>query len=86
MASSFLDGEGPSPDVGIVQIAIDSGPPSGDAYFSRMAALHEAMAMAEAERSPGARRLDNRAAAVRAGLAVAPALLTEFTARAGEAA
>lgn len=83
-ASSFLDGEGHPPDVGQVLIAIDPGPPSGEAYFSRMAALLEAMALEEGVRLPGASRLRNRAAAAKSGLVLAPALFAELCALAGE--
>lgn len=84
-ASSFLDGEGPPPDVGQVLIAIDHGPLSGGAYLPRMTALLEAMAMEEGVRMPGVTRLTNRAAAATAGLTVAPALFAELCALAGEA-
>ncbi len=83
-ASSFLDGEGPPPDVGQVLIAIDPGPLAGDAYFTRMAALLEAMATEDGVRPPGAMRLKNRASAANSGLALAPALFTELCALAGE--
>lgn len=85
-ASSFLDGEGPPPDVGHVLIAIDPGPPSKGGYFSRMTRLVEAMAAEEGVRMPGATRLRNRAAAAASGLLLAPALLAELRALAGEAA
>ncbi|MFN3959000.1 MAG: Ldh family oxidoreductase [Parvularculaceae bacterium] len=84
-ASSFLDGEGPPPDVGHVLIAIDPGPPSSGSYFSRMTRLVEAMAAEEGVRMPGATRLRNRAAAAASGLLLAPALLAELRALAGEA-
>ncbi len=85
-ASSFLDGEGPPPDVGHILIAIDPGPTSGGAYHARMAVLAAAMAAEAGVRMPGATRLKNRAAAEKSGLAVAPALLAELRALAGEAA
>lgn len=85
-ASSFLDGDGPPPDVGHVLIAIDPGPPSSGAFPARMRALAEAMAAEEGVRMPGASRLRNRAAAARSGLFIAPALMAELRALAGEAA
>jgi (2R)-3-sulfolactate dehydrogenase (NADP+) len=85
-ASSFLDGEGPPPDVGHVLIAIDPGPLSNGAYPSRMSRLAEAMTAVEGVRLPGATRLKNRAATATSGLWVAPALMAELAALAGEAA
>lgn len=82
-ASSFLDGDGPPPDVGHVLIAIDPGPPSSGAFPARMRALAEAMAAEEGVRMPGASRLRNRAAAARSGLFIAPALMAELRALAG---
>lgn len=84
-ASSFLDGEGPPPDVGQVLIAIDPGSLSNGAYQSRMASLVKAMTAEEGVRMPGATRLKNRAAAATSGLLIAPALMTELAALAGEA-
>jgi (2R)-3-sulfolactate dehydrogenase (NADP+) len=85
-ASSFLDGDGPPPDVGQVLIAIDPGPPSGGRYAARMTTLVDAMAAEEGVRPPGMTRLKNRAAAEASGLLVAPGLLAELRALAGEAA
>lgn len=85
-ASSFLDGEGPPPDVGQALIAIDPDPLSNGAYASRMARLVAAMAAEEGVRMPGATRLRNRAAAAKEGLMIAPALMAELTALAGGAA
>lgn len=85
-ASSFLDGEGPPPDLGHALIAIDPGPTSGGAFLSRMGALAAAMAAEPGVRMPGASRLKHRAAAEQTGLFVAPALLTELRVLAGEAA
>lgn len=84
-ASSFLDGEGSPPDVGQILIAIDPGPASGGAYLARLGVLAEAMAAEPGVRMPGASRLKNRAAAEKSGLALAPALLAELRALAGEA-
>lgn len=83
-ASSFLDGDGPPPDVGQVLIAIDPGPTSGGAYAARMTTLVEAMANEPGVRMPGATRLKNRRQAERDGLVIAPALLAEIKALAGE--
>jgi (2R)-3-sulfolactate dehydrogenase (NADP+) len=85
-ASSFLDGDGPPPDVGQVLTAINPGPLSNGQYYSRMAMLVEAIAAEAGPRMPGATRLKNRAAAESYGLQIAPALLAELRALAGEAA
>jgi (2R)-3-sulfolactate dehydrogenase (NADP+) len=82
-ASSFLDGEGPPPDVGCVFIAIDPSAVSNGAYLDRMAVLLAAMAGEDGVRLPGTSRLRNRALARENGLPVAPALYAELMALAG---
>lgn len=84
-ASSFLDGEGPPPNVGQIFLAIDPLRISGGAYPSRMAFLLSAMAEEAGVRLPGATRLANRAHAVRDGLALSPALVHELRVLAGDA-
>lgn len=74
-ASSFLDAEGPPPDMGQVLIAIDAGAASGGGFAARMARLAALYAAEPGVRLPGLRRLAARERAAREGLRVAPALL-----------
>ena len=82
-ASSFLDGEGPPPDVGCIFIAIDPSVVSNGAYLDRMAVLLAAMAGEKGVRLPGTSGRKNRALARENGLPVAPALYAELMALAG---
>lgn len=82
-ASSFLDGDGPPPDVGHMLIAIDPIALSGGAYFPRMGVLLQALAEEDGVRLPGATRLKNRLHAAEHGLTVARALADEIRALAG---
>jgi (2R)-3-sulfolactate dehydrogenase (NADP+) len=79
-ASSFLDANGPPPDVGHLFLAIDPGPASGGTFGARMAALAAAFADEPAARLPGTRRLANRERAARDGLAIDAALHAEIRA------
>ena len=82
-ASSFLNDDGPPPDVGQTVIAIDATRVSGGAFAERMATLATAFAAEPGVRLPGSRRLRARAKAAREGLRVPPPLLAEIRALAG---
>ena len=84
-ASSFLDAEGPSPDVGQVLIALDPAAFAGPTFMLRMAQLVAAIEAEPGARVPGDRRLAARARAAAEGLTLPPALLAEIT-RLAEAA
>ncbi|MBY0420724.1 MAG: Ldh family oxidoreductase [Parvularculaceae bacterium] len=84
-ATSFLDAEGGPPEVGQFFLAVD---PSafGPGFMARMSALAAAMAEEAGVRAPGTTRLKNRQKAEEHGLDIAPALLGDLKALAGEAA
>lgn len=84
-ASSFLDAEGPAPNVGQCIIALDPAA-FGPGFMARMSALAAAMSEEAGVRCPGATRLKNRQKADEEGLAVAPALFAELRTLAGAAA
>jgi len=83
-ASSFLNADGPPPDVGQTVIAIDAAAVSGGAFAERMATLAAAFAAEPGVRLPGSRRLQARAEAARDGLSVPAPLLAEIKALAGK--
>ncbi len=82
-ASSFLNADGPPPDVGQTVVAIDAARVSGGIFAERMATLATAFATEPGVRLPGSRRLWARAKAAREGLRVPPSLLAEIRALAG---
>ena len=84
-ASSFLDGEGPPPDMGHVFIAIDPVRLSGGYYWEKMAVLAAAMDAETGVRAPGLSRLKNRQLAEETGLLVPAALVAEIRRLAGAA-
>ncbi len=79
-ASSFLDSEGPAPDVAQTVLAIDPERVSGGAYLDRMAVLARTFDGEPGTRLPGSKRLALRAKAERHGLSVPPSLLAEIRA------
>lgn len=79
-ASSFLDANGPPPNVGQSVIAIDPARVSGGAFDERMTTLAAAFAAEPGVRLPGSRRLQARAEAARDGLRIPAALLAEIRA------
>lgn len=83
-ASSYLDVEGPPPDMGHVFIAIDPGPLSAGGYFEKMASLADAMARESGVRAPGSTRLRHRQESDQNGLMVSPRLFMELRRLAGE--
>jgi (2R)-3-sulfolactate dehydrogenase (NADP+) len=83
-ASSFLDADGPPPDMGHAILAIDPNPLSGGAFASRMAALTAALAEERGVRAPGSSRLVRRAQARSEGLLLPAALFAELRDLAGE--
>ncbi|WP_112310773.1 Ldh family oxidoreductase [Pseudogemmobacter bohemicus] len=78
-ASSFLDDKGPPPGTGQLIIALDPGAFGADA-LARFAMLAGSVTDQPGARLPGARRLDQRRAAGRDGLQLAPALIAEIAA------
>ncbi len=84
-ASSFLDAEGPPPNVGQLIVAIDPAA-FGPGFMARMSVLMTAMASEPGVRPPGATRIANRQKAERDGLNVSPAMIDELCALAGETA
>lgn len=84
-ASSFLTADGPPPDVAQCVIAIDAGRVSGGRFLERMGTLAAAFNAEPGVRLPGSRRLQVRARAARAGIAVAPALIAEIERLGGRA-
>lgn len=83
-ASSFLDTEGGPPGIGHLLIAIDPKAFAGEGFLPRMAVLLAAMEEDAGPRLPGLRRLAARAKAQAEGLSIAPALLADIRALAGE--
>lgn len=79
-ASSFLNTDGPPPNVGQSVIAIDAGRVSGGHFAERMAVLAAALGDEPGVRLPGSQRMQARARAASDGIAVAPALVTEIKA------
>ncbi len=79
-ASSFLGPEGGPPSVGQLLIAFDVGRLSGGAFQSHLARLTDEVSAEEGARLPGSRRLANRAAVAREGLAVPKVILDEVRA------
>lgn len=77
-ASSFLNDEGPPPDVGCVLIAISPGPMSGGDFYSRMSLLADVIAHEDGARMPGSRRLANRRDVDAFGMLVAAPVLDEL--------
>lgn len=84
-ASSFLDAEGPPPNVGQVLIALDPAA-FGPGFMARMSVILAAMGTENGVRPPGSARLVNRQKAEKDGIAVMPALLADLRRRAGEPA
>ena len=83
-ASSFLDNEGSPPGIGHLLLALDARAFAGDGFLPRMTALLAAMEEDAGPRLPGARRLAARAKAAKEGLSIAPALLADIRALAGD--
>ena len=79
-ASSFLNAEGPPPDVGQLLIAVDIRATAGEAFLDRMETLAETMLAQEGVRLPGSSRLARREAAAREGVALSDATLAELRA------
>jgi (2R)-3-sulfolactate dehydrogenase (NADP+) len=79
-ASSFFDDKGAPPNMGHVFIALDAGRLSAGAYDARMATIVEAIAAEPGARLPGTRRLENRAKAAAAGVAIPASLHAEIRA------
>ncbi len=77
-ASSFLNAEGPAPDVGCLFVAIDPKALAGDGYFERIGTLAAAIEAEPGARLPGQRRLENRQRAGQTGLHLARALFEEI--------
>ena len=82
-ASSFLNDQGPPPDVGAVLIAIDPSMFSGEAYDQQMAVLAAAIRNEPGARMPGVRRLERRHAADKNGLSVPRPIYEELQTLAG---
>lgn len=79
-ASSFFDGEGKSPNVGHLLIAIDPEMASGGGFANRLADILGELDGTNGARLPGSSRLAKRARAVSEGLEIAPALYADITA------
>ena len=77
-ASSFLNDQGPPPDVGSVLIGIDANALSRGAYFDRIAVLAAAIDDEPGARFPGSRRLQSRQQADEIGLNVAAPIYEEL--------
>ena len=71
-ASSFLDGEGPPPATGQLLLAIDPAAFGHARFGERMGLLAQAIEAQPGARLPGARRLANRARAMRDGIVISP--------------
>ena len=77
-ATSFFDGEGPSPGVGQFLLAIDPGAfGGGQAFADRFASLVDLIEGDGSARLPGTRRLALRARAAKDGVTVDATLLAE---------
>jgi (2R)-3-sulfolactate dehydrogenase (NADP+) len=84
-ADSFFAPSANPPRLGHALLAVDPGALAGrEAFLDRMEALVAAMLDDARVRLPGARRDSLRGAAQRDGIAIAPALLAELKALAGE--
>ena len=79
-ATSFLNSDGPPPDVGCLFVALDPAAFSSGAYFQRMETLMCAMAEEQEVRMPGSRRFSARAAADKYGLEISEDLQAELVA------
>jgi (2R)-3-sulfolactate dehydrogenase (NADP+) len=77
-ASSFFDDSGPPPGTGQLILAFDPISIGGPATISRFGALAEMIESEANARLPGSRRLANRAAADKNGLAVDANLIAEI--------
>ena len=85
-ATSLLNADGGSPDLGQTVIVIDPHLASGGVYGERMGALIAAIEAEEGARLPGSRRLESRARAAREGVAIAAPLHREILALLEDAA
>ena len=79
-ASSFLNAEGPPPNVGCLLIAFDPEAISGGDYSARIDVLAEAIQDEPGVRLPGSRRFENRRCVADTGLEIPPKLFDELTA------
>ena len=77
-ASSFFSPEGGPPRVGQLLLAIAPDPLSDGAFSSRLETLLCAVLEQDGTRLPGARRLQQRAAAQRGGIEVPDALYRQL--------
>lgn len=83
-ASSLMNGDGPSPNLGQTIIAMDADAGSDGAFGARMAALVGAFAAEDGVRFPGTGRLAARAAAKTEGVTISAALLDQINSIADE--
>ena len=79
-ASSFLNDQGPPPDVGCLLLGIDAHAMGGDGFFERMAVIGAAIEEEPGARLPGVRRLEKRLDADQYGLLVSSPILEELQA------
>jgi len=77
-AGSLLEGEGDSPNLGQVILAIDASSLSAGNFAGRIKDLAAVYETLEGARFPGLKRLENRAKARRDGLQIAEPLLAEI--------
>lgn len=82
-ASSFLNSEGPPPEVGQTIIAFSCEKISGDNFGERLEVLVSAIEAQDGARLPGSRRAEIRAAAEKTGLSVPMHLYSEIEALIG---
>jgi (2R)-3-sulfolactate dehydrogenase (NADP+) len=78
-ASSFLDSEGDSPDVGQLLIAIDPSFFSGDSFADRMETIVSAILDQPSTRLPGSKRLEKRKESKEKKIAISKELYDEIT-------
>lgn len=77
-AGSLLEGEGDSPNLGQVILAIDASSLSAGNFAGRIKDLAAVYETLEGARFPGLKRLENRAKARRDGLQIAEPLMAEI--------
>jgi (2R)-3-sulfolactate dehydrogenase (NADP+) len=77
-AGSLLEGEGDSPNLGQVILAIDASSLSAGNFAGRIRDLAAVYETLEGARFPGLKRLENRAKARRDGLQIAEPLMAEI--------